>query len=90
MILPKMYGPRKEEIEVDGYYTDDVADELLRFLLESSCDSKDQFLICKSQKNLKRRSKSKNFRVEKTIFINFRQILRNTFHVSSFLDTINV
>ncbi|MGG1247861.1 hypothetical protein [Bacillus spizizenii] len=60
VILPKMYGPWKEEIEVDGYYTDDVADELLRFLLKSSRDSKDQFFDLQvTEKTSKEEAKAK-------------------------------
>ncbi|MEC1663261.1 hypothetical protein [Bacillus halotolerans] len=39
VILPKMYGPWKEEQEEEGFYTEDVADELLRFLLEPGRDT---------------------------------------------------
>ncbi|PSA98849.1 hypothetical protein [Bacillus halotolerans] len=39
VILPKMYGPWKEEQEEEGFYTEDVADELLRFLLEPGHDT---------------------------------------------------
>ncbi|KIL30276.1 hypothetical protein ACFVIX_08530 [Bacillus subtilis] len=60
VILPKMYGPWKEETEEDGYYTNDVADELLRFLLEPSRHSKDQlFELQVTEKTSKEEAKTK-------------------------------
>ncbi|MCY7757536.1 hypothetical protein [Bacillus inaquosorum] len=61
VILPKMYGPWKEETEEDGFYTDDVADELLRFLLESSRDKSNNqiFNLQVTQKNSKEEAKTK-------------------------------
>ncbi|MEG7378855.1 hypothetical protein V5785_05820 [Bacillus subtilis] len=61
VILPKMYGPWKEETEEDGCYTDDVAEELLRFLLEPSRDkSKDQiFDLQVTEKTSKEEAKTK-------------------------------
>ncbi|MEC2109917.1 MULTISPECIES: hypothetical protein [Bacillus] len=59
VFLPKMYGPWKEETEGDGYYTDDVADELLKFLLEGR-HSKDQFFELQvSEKTSKEEAKTK-------------------------------
>ncbi|URZ98527.1 hypothetical protein [Bacillus subtilis] len=60
VILPKMYGPWKEETEEDSYYTNDVADELLRFLLEPSRHSKDQlFELQVTEKTSKEEAKTK-------------------------------
>ncbi|MFL6977656.1 hypothetical protein R7M47_08380 [Bacillus inaquosorum] len=61
VILPKMYGPWKEETEEDGFYTDDVADELLRFLLEPSRDKSNNriFNLQVTQKTSKEEAKTK-------------------------------
>ncbi|MCY9014622.1 hypothetical protein MOE48_05310 [Bacillus inaquosorum] len=61
VILPKMYGPWKEETEEDGFYTDDVADELLRFLLEPSRDKSNNqiFNLEVTQKTSKKEAKTK-------------------------------
>ncbi|SPU01067.1 NAD(P) binding enzyme [Bacillus tequilensis] len=60
VILPKMYGPWKEETEEEGYYTGDVADELLRFLLEPSRTGKNQFFdLPVTEKTTKEEAKTK-------------------------------
>ncbi|KAF1680448.1 hypothetical protein AAGG74_08340 [Bacillus mexicanus] len=60
VILPKMYGPWQEKIDEDGCYTDDVADELLRFLLKPSRDSKNQFFELQvTEKTSKEEAKAK-------------------------------
>ncbi|WP_426982751.1 hypothetical protein ACP059_18055 [Bacillus cabrialesii] len=62
VILPEMYGPWKEETGEDGYYADDVADELLRFLLEPSRDSKKLvFDLQVTEKTSKEEAKTKIF-----------------------------
>ncbi|MCY7784238.1 MULTISPECIES: hypothetical protein [unclassified Bacillus (in: firmicutes)] len=61
VILPKMYGPWKEDTGEDGFYTDDVADELLRFLLEPSRDKNNNqiFNLQVTQKTSKEEAKTK-------------------------------